>query len=108
LNNQKNEESVRTTYNRRRGKSNIDLTVTNNRLLRAVNGWEISTEESCSDHNFLKYNIGIVNSLQKSHNEDYTREIRYVEKEEKYDEFDRNLVQEASKSFNNEKWEGSK
>ena len=47
-----NEESESTTYHSRRGKSNIDLTITNNRLLRAVKGWQISSEDSCSDHNF--------------------------------------------------------
>jgi hypothetical protein len=102
-----NEESESTTYNSRRGKSNIELTITNSRLLRAVNGWEISSEESCSDHNFLKFNIGIVNSSQNCHDEGNNRGIRYLEKEEKYDEFDRNLVQEACMSFNNAKWDGS-
>jgi len=47
-----NEESESTTYHSRRGKSNIDLTITNNRLLMAVKGWQISSEDSCSDHNF--------------------------------------------------------
>jgi hypothetical protein len=97
------EESESTTYHSRRGKSNIDLTITNNRLLRDVNGWEISSEDSCSDHNFLKYNIGVVNCSQNSHDEGNYLGIRYIEKEDKYDEFDRNLVQEALKTFNNVK-----
>ena len=102
-----NEESESTTYHSKRGKSNIDLTITNNRLLRAVNGWEISSEDSCSDHNFLKYNIGTVNCSQNSHDEGNHLGIRYIEKDDKYDEFDRNLVQEAYKTFKNVKWEGS-
>jgi len=102
-----NEESESTTYHSRRGKSNIDLTIANNRLLRDVNGWEISSEVSCSDHNFLKYNIGIVNCPQSSNDDVNYLGIRYIEKDDKYDEFDRNLVQEACKTFNNVKWEGS-
>jgi hypothetical protein len=72
-----------------------------------VNGWEISSEDSFSDHNFLKYNIGIVNCSQNIHDEGNHLGIRYVEKEDKYNEFDRDLVQEAFKTFNNAKWEGS-
>jgi hypothetical protein len=52
-----------------------------------VNKWEISTEESCSDHSFLKYNIGIADSFNNVHNYQGTR---YIEKEEKYQEFDKN------------------
>ena len=98
-----NEESGSTTFNSRRGKSNIDLTITNNRLLRAVNGWGNSSEDSCSDHNFLKYNISRVNYSQNIHDEGNHLGIRYIEKEDKYDEFDRNLIQEACNTFNNAK-----
>ena len=49
-----NEESERSTFHNSRGSSNTDLTITNNNLIAAVNEWEISAEESCSDHNFLK------------------------------------------------------
>ena len=72
-----------------------------------MNGWEISSEDSCSDHNFLKYNIGRSNCSQNIHDEGKHLGIRYIEKEDKYDEFDRNLIQEACKTFNNAKWEGS-
>jgi hypothetical protein len=54
-----------------------------------VNGWEISAEESCSDHNFLKCNIGIANSFGNMHKYQGTR---YIVKEDKYHEFDRKLV----------------
>jgi hypothetical protein len=63
-----------------------------------VNGWEISAEENCSDHNFLKYNIGIANNFGNLHNYQGTR---YIIKEDKYHEFDRKLVQETLKIFNN-------
>jgi hypothetical protein len=53
-----NEESDRCTFNNSRGSSNVDLTIANNSLIADVNEWEISTEESLSDHNYLKYKIG--------------------------------------------------
>jgi hypothetical protein len=46
-----NEESERTTFQSWSGRSNIDLTIVNNRLLKKLNDWEISEDESCSDHN---------------------------------------------------------
>jgi len=52
-----NEENDRNTFHNRRGSSNIDLTITNDNLIEDVHEWEISEEESCSDHIFLKYKI---------------------------------------------------
>jgi hypothetical protein len=59
------EESERSTFHNSRGSSNIHLTITNN-LITAVNEWEISAEESLSDHNCLKYKISI--GGDKNHN----------------------------------------
>jgi exonuclease III len=53
-----NDESALTTYLSSRGSSNIDLTVINNQLLRSMVHWEISEEESCSDHNIIKFRLG--------------------------------------------------
>jgi hypothetical protein len=50
-----NEESELTTFQSRRGSSNIDLTIVNNQLLNALKNWEISEEESCFDHNVIKF-----------------------------------------------------
>ena len=50
-----NEESEHTTHHTRRGRSNIDLTITNNQILKTLKEWEISMEESSSDHNIIKY-----------------------------------------------------
>jgi hypothetical protein len=52
-----NEDSTRTTFHSSRGSSNIDLTIANDQMLAAVKDWEISEEESCSDHNIIKFNI---------------------------------------------------
>ena len=73
----------------------MDLTITNNNPISAVNEWEISTEGSCSDHKNLKYKIGIANRFNNGHN---YQSIIYLVKEDKYHEFDRNLVQETLKN----------
>jgi exonuclease III len=52
-----NEESEQTTFQNRRGSSNIDLIIVNNHLLNALKNWEISEEESCSDHNIIKFDL---------------------------------------------------
>jgi UDP-2,3-diacylglucosamine pyrophosphatase LpxH len=61
-----------------------------------VNEGEISEEESCSPHNFLKY-TGIANSFNNVYSYQGTR---YIVKEGKYNEFDQKLFQETSKIFN--------
>jgi hypothetical protein len=63
-----NEESDMFTFHNSRGSSNIDLTVTNNNLIVALNEWEISAEESLSDHSYLKYKIGV--GGDNNHNND--------------------------------------
>jgi hypothetical protein len=40
------------------GTSNIDLTIISPHLIKNVSGWEISDQESISDHNIIKYAIG--------------------------------------------------
>jgi len=52
-----NEESHLTTFRSSRGTSNIDLTIINNQLLSAVCEWEISEQDSCSDHSILRYEV---------------------------------------------------
>ena len=66
-----NEESERSTFNNTRGLSNIDLTIVNNNLLNDVHDWEISEEDSLSDHNYLKYNISM------SRGKPYTNKTKY-------------------------------
>jgi hypothetical protein len=68
------------SFHNSRGSSNIDQTIINKNLITDVNDWEISTEESCSDHNVLKHKIGTVNSYTNTHN---YQSIRYIVKEDK-------------------------
>ena len=100
-----NEGNESFTFHNRRGSSNIDLTIANNNLIAAVNEWEVSTDESSSDHRYLKYKIGreIKNRCNK---EDNRQQIRYIIKEDKYHDYDRKLVEEIMKIANNTEFRG--
>jgi len=100
-----NEESDRFTFHNSRGSSNIDSPVINNNLTAAVNEWEISAEESSSDHNYLKYKIG-VGGTNNHNNDNKCQGIQYIIKENKLHEFDRKLVQEMWKMATNKSIEG--
>jgi len=66
--------------------------------------WEISAEESCSGHSFLKYKIGTANRFKNVYN---TRDIRYIVKEDKYHEFDQKFAQETLKIFKTVNYNGN-
>ena len=87
-----NEESLNTTFRNRRGVSNIDLTIITNQLLRTVTQWEISDQESSSDHNIIKYVIGQGDSNRES--VDF-QNVRYLFKKDNYAIFQENLIQLA-------------
>jgi endonuclease/exonuclease/phosphatase family metal-dependent hydrolase len=70
-----NKESEQTTFQSRRGRSNIDLTIVNNQLLKKFNDWKISEDESCSDHNIIKVKIVHENNHAPQHNHTGTRYI---------------------------------
>ena len=52
-----NEKCDSTTFRNRIGASNIDLTLITNHLLHRISRWEISDQESSSDHSTIKYVI---------------------------------------------------
>lgn len=91
-----NEESENTTYHTRRGRSNIDLTITNNQLLKNLTDWEISMEESCSDHNIIKHTIEQETDYGKQCN--YTGK-RYVTTEKKYNRFETKLKKKLQRNL---------
>jgi len=53
--NEKSEPTFQTT----RGSSYVDLTLTNDQLLREVFDWTCGVHESCSDHKILTFNLGL-------------------------------------------------
>lgn len=59
-----NKGSEMKTFQRSRGSSNIDLTISNHRLLTKIKEWKISEEESCSDHKIIQFCIGQYNIQQ--------------------------------------------
>jgi len=52
------EESQYTTFQTCRGANNIYLTVINKTALKVLQDWDIYDQESCSDHNIIKFDIG--------------------------------------------------
>ena len=70
-----NESSERTTFHNMRGQSNIDLTVVKKPLLKAIGGWDISDEDSCSDQSIIKFSIGQSNKRGRQHTYQGTRYI---------------------------------
>ena len=79
-----NEESTRTTFQSRRGTSNIDITITNNQMLADINNWQILEEESVSDHNIIKFYITFGSIGTKINND---HDLRYIIKEQQQTEF---------------------
>ena len=85
-----NEDSARTTFQNNRGSTNIDLTIANNQILAAIKDWEILEEESCSDHNIIKFNLNF--TKEKAQTCNYP-ETRHIIKEQQHTEFCKNLLQ---------------
>jgi hypothetical protein len=60
------EERTLTNFQSSRGESNINLTIANNEMLAKVREWDISEEESASDHNIIKFSISFDKPCRKS------------------------------------------
>jgi len=85
--------------------SNIDLSITNNNLLANVSNWDISNEDSLSDHNYIQYTIR--EGGAKTQNINYTNQgTRFIIKKEKLHTFDQNVVKEMWRTVHNEQIEG--
>ena len=91
-----NEQSELTTYQSSRGRSNIDLTITNNSILKNLKDWEISMEDSCSDHNIIKFSLEQDNNYGIQYT--YTG-MKYITTEENYNRFEHNLQEAIEKEY---------
>lgn len=91
-----NEDSERTTFQSSRGSSNIDLTIANNSMIAAIKDWQILEEESCSDHNIIKYNMNFNPDTWNKHN---SQGPRFIIKEEQHIDFHKNFRQQICKNF---------
>jgi len=99
-----NEDSPMTTFQSSRGSSNIDLTIVNKQMLADIKDWEISEEESGSDHNILKFNINFANDKTRINN---FPGLRYIIKEQRHTEFYKNFFYLISKNVQIEDNEGN-
>jgi hypothetical protein len=91
-----NEESSETTFSNSIGKRNIDLTIINPQLLSSITGWEISGQESLSDHRIIKYNIKPGSSRQLAANPPL---VSYRTKNESLQKFPCALLQTLKEKF---------
>ena len=95
-----NEDSDNTTFESRRGKSNIDLTITNSQLFTRLEQWECSGEESCSDHRYISFSIAqhiAHNTALQFHG------TKYIIKRNKLEEFNLTLKRTFSGKLSNRK-----
>ena len=91
-----NEASNYTTFRSGRGTSNIDLTVISNQLLSRVVEWEISDQESCSDHSIIRYAIG----QGKGNRIEFDfHDVRYIVQKGNIEKFQENLLRLAEKKI---------
>jgi ribonuclease HI len=87
-----NEESDHKTFQNSRGASNIDLTILNNQAIGLIQGWTIHNQDSCSDHNIIKYSLGNANAkIQLTGNN--KGGVRYRVEQKDIAKFQENLVQ---------------
>jgi len=98
-----NEVSPRTTFHSSRGQSNIDITITDSKMLAAIENWEISEEESASDHNLIKFHITIEKDKERITS---PPEIRFIIKKQQRSAFSKKLYSTVSKEFQIERSEG--
>jgi len=87
------------TFESRRGKSNIDLTIVSGNLVNIVEGWTISKEELCSDHNPITFKI----KYSRTHRENVVpSRRRYIHKKDDFDLFGRELRSNLEKVITND------
>ena len=84
------------TFQSSRGSINIDLTIGNNHMLAAIKDWEILEEESCSDHNIIKYNLKFKPGKEHKYN---FQKPRFVLKENQHADFHKKFRRHILKNF---------
>jgi len=90
------------TFQSSRGSSNIDLTISNYKLLKEVQEWKISEEESCSDHKIIQFCTGQYNAQQTGNN---FQSIKYIAKEENLKKSEGSVTQEIAEQMCGSSWE---
>jgi hypothetical protein len=91
-----NEESPKTTFHSSRGQSNIDITITDGKMLAAIENWGTADEENASDHNIITFHITIEKDEAKITN---SPGFRFVVKEKQRSVFYEKIYSTISKKF---------
>mgnify|MGYP003623280371 CR=1 FL=1 len=91
-----NENTGIPTFESTRGRSWIDLTLSNGILAKKIRNWSCGLEESCSDHNLIRFNIGSSNLFNEVPR--YFRS-RYLIKTEDFEKFGDKLTSNLKSTF---------
>lgn len=95
-----NEDNGLPTFETVRSRSRIDLTISNNTMVRHITEWNSGEEESCSDHKIITFRIETNDSRTIP---DTTQEscggIKYIVKREDYPKFDSSLIDNITNKF---------
>ena len=83
------------TFETNWGRSWVDLTLTNSRLLKYISNWDCGVEESSSDHNLIALEIGEMTQKEGTHFDT----IKYLVNEESFNKFDNVLTGILIKEF---------
>jgi hypothetical protein len=97
-----NEESEMNTFQSSKGSSNIDLTISNNKLLKEVQEWKINEEESCSDHKIIQFYIAQYSNQETEKN---FHCVKYITRAENLKKFEAFVTQEIAKHMCGSSWE---
>ena len=79
--------------------------IVNNQLLRRVTDWTRGTQESCSDHKILTFNLEMVRQDKLINNIDYVG-LRYITKNEDFKKFEAMLASNMMTKFKCENSKG--
>jgi len=93
------------TFETTRGSHYVDLMIVNNQLLRRVTDWTRGTQESCSDHKILTFNLEMVRQDKLINNIDYVG-LRYITKNEDFKKFEAMLASNMMTKFKCENSKG--
>jgi hypothetical protein len=86
-----NEDSWLTTFESKRGNSNVDLILADNKMVSLVKEWQCNEQESFSDHRIITFRV----EKHRGATRKYTHHgIKYVTSEEEYKKFEKNFIPE--------------
>ena len=94
-----NQESDIPTFETLRGRSWIDLTICNNILVQKTRRWTCGENESCSDHNLIRFDIEA--GTTGCNASDHTRK-RYYIKAQDWEKFENKLASNLLTGFGSE------